>query len=222
MKNVETAKEIYPDGIHMTLKRNLEDEEITVTTYTMDTINEITDEALKNIDVMLWWGHMRHQYVPDEVAKSVQNAVVSGMGIIFLHSAHHSKPFKLLMGTPCSLHWRDDGDEEYLWVVDPSHPIAQGIDRYIKIDHEETYSEPFSVPEPDKVVFIANYEGGEVFRSGCCWQRGYGKVFYFQPGHESFPTYHNPQVIKVLKNAIHWAYSDFRRVIDCPFVKKVR
>lgn len=107
----------------MALKEHLEDSEITVKTVTLDNINEITDELLTETDVMLWWGHMRHGDVPDEVAIRVQNAVLSGMGMIFLHSAHHSKPFKLLMGTPCSLSWREDGDREYLWVLDPSHQI---------------------------------------------------------------------------------------------------
>ena len=217
----DNIKAIYPNGIHMALKEHLEDSEITVKTVTLDNINEITDELLTETDVMLWWGHMRHGDVPDEVAIRVQNAVLSGMGMIFLHSAHHSKPFKLLMGTPCSLSWREDGDREYLWVLDPSHQIAQGIDRYIKLDCEETYSEPFSIPEPDKLIFIANYEGGEVLRAGCCYRRGYGKIFYFQPGHESCPTYHNPQIIRVIRNAIHWAYSDYRKEIDCPHIQKI-
>ena len=205
----DNIKAIYPNGIHMALKEHLEDSEITVKTVTLDTINEITDELLAETDVMLWWGHMRH------------GDVLSGMGMIFLHSAHHSKPFKLLMGTPCSLSWREDGDREYLWVLDPSHQIAQGIDRYIKLDCEETYSEPFSIPEPDKLIFIASYEGGEVLRAGCCYRRGYGKIFYFQPGHESCPTYHNPQIIRVIRNAIHWAYSDYRKEIDCPHIQKI-
>ena len=108
-----------------------------------------------------------------------------------------------------------------MWACDPSHPIAQGIDRYIKLDHEETYTEPFSIPEPDKLIFIGSYEGGEVFRAGCCYRRGYGKIFYFQPGHETYPTYHNPDVIRVIKNAVYWTYSDYRKVIDCPNVKKI-
>ena len=125
------------------------------------------------------------------------------------------------MGTPCSLSWREDGDREYVWVCDPSHPIAQGIDRYITLDHEETYAEPFSIPEPDKLIFIGNFEGGEVMRAGCCYRRGYGKIFYFQPGHETFPIYHHPQIIRVIKNAVHWAVSDYRKIIDCPHIQKI-
>ena len=220
-KTEPAVKAIYPDGIHNTLKEKLEDSDIKIRTVTLDTVNDITDELLADTDVMIWWGHMCHGDVPDEVAARVQNAVLSGMGMIFLHSAHHSKPFKLLMGTPCSLGWREDGDYEYVWACDPSHPIAQGIDRYIKLDHEETYTEPFSIPEPDKLIFIGSYEGGEAFRSGCCYRRGYGKIFYFQPGHETYPTYHNPDVIRVIKNAVYWTYSDYRKVIECPNVKKI-
>lgn len=220
-KKDPAVREIYPDGIHKTLKENLSDDEITVQTVTLDNVNDITDELLKNTDVLIWWGHMKQGDVPDEVAKRVQNAVLSGMGAIFLHSAHHSKPFKLLMGTPCSLSWREDGDREYLWAVDPSHPIAEGVDRFVRLDHEETYSEPFSIPEPDKLIFIGSFEGGEVLRAGCCYRRGYGKIFYFQPGHETYPIYHNPQIIRIIKNAAHWAYSGYRKEIDCPKIKKI-
>ena len=131
-KTEDTVKAIYPKGIHMALKEHIEDGEITVKTVTLDNVNDITDELLAETDVMLWWGHLRHGDVPDEVANRVQNAVLSGMGMIFLHSAHHSKPFKLLMGTPCSLGWRENGDREYVWAVDPSHQIAQGIDRCVE------------------------------------------------------------------------------------------
>lgn len=220
----EKVKEIYPNGIHMALKEHLsKDSELIIKTVTLDD-NEcgLTKEVLYNTDVLIWWGHIRHHEVSDEVTKRVASAVCSGMGAIFLHSAHHSKPFRYLMGTPCSLGWREDGDKEYLWVVNPSHPIAKGIDRYIQIDEEETYAEPFSIPTPDEVVFIGSFEGHEVLRSGCCFKRGYGKVFYFQPGHETFPIYHNPQIIQVIDNAIHWAKSDYKNEIDCPNIKKIK
>ena len=220
-KTEEEIKKVYPEGIHSALKNALECDEISVKTVTLDTVDEITDELLENTDVMLWWGHMKHNDVPDEVAQRVQQAVLKGMGAIFLHSGHHSKPFKLLMGTPCNLTWREDGDREYVWVVNPSHPIAEGIGRYIKLDCEETYGEPFSIPEPDELVFIGNFEGGEVFRAGCCYKRNNGKVFYFQPGHEAYPTYHNADVIRVLKNAIKWAKSSYReKELVCPQVTK--
>lgn len=220
-KQKESIRAIYPDGIHGAIKAGIEDEEILVRTVTLDDPEcGLTQAVLDDTDVLLWWGHMAHHEVPDEVAQRVRDAVHSGMGAIFLHSGHHSKPFRLLMGTPCNLTWREDGDYELVWVVNPAHPIAQGIGRFIHLEHVETYGEPFSIPEPDELVFIGCYEGGEVFRSGCCWQRGNGRVFYFQPGHETYPIYHQPEIIKVIKNAIHWAKPTYRAVIECPHVKK--
>lgn len=212
---------IYPDGIHGYLKGVLGDE-FTVETATLEDENcGITKERLDNTDVLLWWGHMKHNAVPDEVAQLVQDAVLRGMGVIFLHSAHLSKPFRLLMGTACTLHWREDGDFERVWVVNPGHPIAQGLGEYIYLEHEETYGEPFAIPHPDEQVFIGAFEGGEVFRSGCCYFRGAGRVFYFQPGHEAFPTYYNKDVQKVLHNAVRWCYNPYRiSEITCPKVEK--
>lgn len=220
-KTEERVREVYPDGIHIALKTAIEDQDIAVKTVTLENVEDITDELLNDTDVMIWWGHMAHQKVPDETAVRVQQAVLRGMGFIALHSAHHSKPFKLLMGTPCNLTWRENGDYELVWVCNPAHPIAQGIDRFIKLDHVETYGEPFSVPEPQELVFIGNYEGGEVFRSGCCWQRGNGRIFYFQPGHETFPIYYQPEIIRVIKNAINWAKPVYRvNELLCPKVEK--
>ena len=124
------------------------------------------------------------------------------------------------MGTCCNLSWREDGDYERVWVVDPGHPIAQGINGYFKLEHEETYAEPFTVPEPEKLVFIGAYEGGEVFRSGCCYTRENGKIFYFQPGHETFPTFHDKNVQTIIKNAVRWARPVARKVLECPHVTK--
>ena len=219
----EKIAAIYPDGMHNTIKAFLDTEEdFEVKTATLYDENcGITEEVLKNTDVLLWWGHGAHDKVPDEVAKMVQKAVHSGMGFIALHSAHHSKPFKLLMGTTCNLSWREDGDMERVWVVNPSHPIAQGIDRYFELEHEETYAEPFDIPEPDELVFGGWYEGGEIFRSGCTYRRGNGKIFYFQPGHESFPTYYDKNVQTVIKNAIRWVKPVIRQEITCPHIKKI-
>ncbi len=219
---VEVGKkpaEVYPNGIHIALKDALQDE-FEVKTVTLDTCEEITDKLLDETDVMLWWGHMYHDNVPNEVAERVHQAVLGGMGFVVLHSGHHSKPFKLLMGTNCNLNWRENGDRELLWVCKPAHPIAQGIGRFIKLDGEETYGEPFGIPEPDETVFIGSYEGGEVMRAGCCWTKENGKIFYFQPGHETFPTYYNEEIIKVIKNAINWATPIYRTKIECPNVKK--
>ena len=220
-KESESIRAVYPDGIHGAIKAGIEDEEIVVRTVTLDDPEcGLTQEVLDDTDVIIWWGHMAHHEVPDEVAQRVRDAVHAGMGAIFLHSGHHSKPFRLLMGTPCNLTWREDGDYELVWVVNPAHPIAQGIDRFIKLNEVETYGEPFSIPEPEELVFIGSYEGGEVFRSGCCWRRGNGRIFYFQPGHETFPIFYQPDIIKVIKNAVHWAKPTYRAVIECPHVKR--
>ena len=120
-----------------------------------------------------------------------------------------------------NLGWREDGDKERIWVSKPSHPIAKGLGRYFELPHEETYSEPFDIPEPDQTVFISWYEGGEVFRSGCCYTRGNGKVFYFQPGHETYPTYYNKDVQTVIRNAVYWAKPEYRAKLDCPMIEKI-
>ncbi len=215
----EEVKAVYPEGIHMALKNQLSDE-FEVRTVTLETVDTITEELLNDTDVLIWWGHVQHDKVPDEVAERVQRAVLDGMGAIFLHSGHHSKPFRKLMGTSCNLTWREDGDYELVWNIKPAHPITQGIGRFIKLDHEETYGEPFTIPEPDEVIFIGSYEGGEVFRSGCTYRRENGKIFYFQPGHETFPTFYNKDVVQVIRNAIRWAAPIYRTRIECPWVKR--
>lgn len=222
-KEQENVKKIYPNGIHNAIKDFLECEDISVKTATLDDEHcGITDEILAETDVLLWWGHMAHHKVPDDVAVSVQQAVLKGMGFIALHSGHHSKPFKLLMGTTCNLSWRENGDFERVWVLDHAHPITRDLGRYIEIEHEEMYGEPFGIPEPDKLLMIGWYEGGEVFRSGCVYHRGNGKIFYFQPGHESYPTYYNKDVQKVIKNAVRWAAPSYRvDDLPCPMVTKI-
>ena len=220
----DRVKEHYPEGIHKAIAEFLgKEEDITVRTVTLDDEEcGLTQEVIDSTDVLLWWGHLRHGDVPDHVAYRVKEAVLKGMGFIALHSAHHSKPFRFLMGSSCNLCWREDDDLERVWVVNPAHPIAQGIEPYFELTAEEMYCEPFGVPEPDQLVFIGWYEGGEVFRSGCCYFRENGKIFYFQPGHESYPTYHNPSVQKVLVNAIRWAAPTYRiPSLDCPHVQKL-
>ncbi len=219
-KTHEAVKTIYPDGIHAVIADFLRCDDISVRTVTLDDENcGISKEVLDETDVLIWWGHMAHHKVPDAVAELVRDAVHSGMGAIFLHSAHHSKPFKLLMGTPCSLTWRESGDSELVWVTDPSHPITYGIDCAIALPGEETYGEPFSIPEPDRVLFIGGYSGGEVFRSGCLFHRGNGNVFYFQPGHETFPTFKIPEVQTVIRNAVRFLAPAYRAPITCPHVR---
>jgi len=217
----ERCREVYPSGIHTAIADFLRSDEISVRCFWLDTVEEITDEVLNSTDVMIWWGHMAHNKVPDEVAIRVKEAVLKGMGIIFLHSGHHSKPFRLLMGTSCNLTWREDGDSEKIWVVNPAHPITQGIGRYFELPHVETYGEPFGIPNPDEVLFIGNYSGGEVFRSGCTFHKENGRIFYFQPGHETFPIYYDPNVQTIIRNAVYWAKPIYRiPELVCPHVKK--
>ena len=211
---------VYPHGIHNAIADFLgKEEDIEVTTATLDDENcGITDEVLKNTDVIIWWGHCGHDRVPDGVAEKVHEAVLNGMGAVFLHSAHKSKPFMRLMGTSCSLIWRESGDTERVWVSKPSHPIAAGIDTCFELEADETYGEPFGIPNPDDIVFMGWYSGGEVFRSGVTFTRDNGRIFYFQPGHETFPTFYDPNVQRVILNAVRWAKPDVRteNVMDCP------
>ncbi len=203
------VKKLYPDGIHNAVAAAFKGQpDITVATATQDQPEHgLTVERLKATDVLFWWGHMKHGDVDDKIVERVQARVWEGMGLVVLHSAHFSKIFKRLMGTPCALKWREAGEVERVWVINRSHPIAAGLPEYIEIEHEEMYGEPFSIPEPMETVFISHFEGGEVFRSGVTYQRGAGRVFYFRPGHEAYPTYHNPQVLRVLLNAARWAHN---------------
>jgi len=209
---------IYPDGIHNCIAGFLGKEEgLSVRTATLDEPEHgLTDDVLNNTDVMLWWGHMYHGEVSDDIAARVHDRVLRGMGFIALHSSHVAKPFLKLMGTSCTLKWRTD-DFERLWVVSPGHPITAGIGEYVELECEEMYGERFDIPTPDELVFISWFKGGEVFRSGCCWNRGAGKVFYFRPGHEFNATYHVPQVQKIITNAVKWA-APVRILdkLDCP------
>lgn len=200
------VKKAYPEGMAKQMENIFAGQKDihfrAVTFYDKDF--GLPDSLLNETDVLIWWAHAIHDQVPDELAEKVQQRVLKGMGLIVLHSGHLSKPFVKLMGTSCTLRWRDD-DRERLWCVNPAHPIAQGLPEYFELPVEEMYGEFFDIPEPDELVFVGWFAGGEVFRSGCAWHRGYGKVFYFQPGHESNPIYFNEYVQKILVNAAHWA-----------------
>lgn len=222
-KRSEIVKSIYPNGIHAVIADFLKSDEIAVRTATLDDEEcGLTQDVLDNTDVLIWWGHMGHNEVPDEVVTRVKESVLKGMGFIGLHSAHHSKIFKALMGTSCNLGWREDGDLERIWTVNPAHPIAQGIGRYFELPHVETYSEPFGIPEPDEVVFMGWYEGGELFRTGCTFHRGNGRIFYFQPGHETYPIFYDKNVQTVIRNAVYWAKPIIRDdALLCPHIDKI-
>jgi len=205
----EVAK-VYPDGIHGAIAGFLQSEQVEVRTATLDAEEHgLTEEVLERTDVLLWWGHVAHDEVQDEIIARVHKRVLEGMGLIVLHSGHFSKIFKRLMGTTCDLKWRVADERERLWVVDPSHPIVDGIGEYIELEKEEMYGEHFDIPAPDQLIFVSWFEGGEIFRSGCTYQRGKGRIFYFRPGHETYPTYHNPEIQRVIKNAVDWVKPEF-------------
>jgi len=202
----EKVRAVYPKGIHGALAEGLSEEGIATRTATLDEPEHgLTEAVLADTDVLIWWGHMAHDQVQDDIVARVQRRVWEGMGLIVLHSGHFSKIFKRLMGTSCDLKWREADEKERIWVVDPSHPIAAGLGEYFELPQEEMYGEHFDIPAPDELVFVSWFEGGEVFRSGCTYRRGQGKVFYFRPGHETYPTYYNENVLKVIRNGVRWA-----------------
>jgi trehalose utilization protein len=202
----EAVREIYPHGIHAPIADGLRDAGFDVRTATLDDPDQgLSDSVLADTDVLTWWGHVAHDEIRDSVVDRVQQRVLEGMGLIVLHSGHHSRIFRRLMGTTCNLKWREAGERERLWVVDPAHPIAAGLGESFLIEHEEMYGEHFDIPAPDRLVLVGWFQGGEVFRSGCCFQRGRGRIFYFQPGHETYPTYFHPDVRRVIANAAAWA-----------------
>lgn len=204
-KNPKVA-EIYPEGIHGAIAAFLREAGLEVRTATLDEPGHgLGGDVLETTDVLFWWGHIAHGEVSDEVAERVQRRVLEGMGLVVLHSGHFSKPFKRLMGTTCDLSWREIGERERLWVVAPHHPIAAGLENTFVVPQAEMYGEPFDIPAPDELVLISWFQGGEVFRSGACFYRGQGKVFYFRPGHETFPIYYQSEVQRVLVNAARWA-----------------
>jgi len=217
-----TVRAIYPEGIHAAIAAGLAGDGIEVGAATLDQPDHGLPEArLAETDVLIWWGHKAHGAVSDEVAERVVRRVHQGMGLIVLHSGHFAKPFIRLMGTPCSLRWREAGERERLWAVNRSHPILAGVADRIELRNEEMYGEPFLVPEPMETVLISWFEGGEVFRSGMTWQRGGGRIFYFRPGHETYPTYHDPVILQVLRNAVRWAHNPapaWTDVADAPNV----
>lgn len=214
---VEIAK-IHPSGIHNTLRDIVAElSDVQVNTATLDMPGcGLSDELLDETDVLIWWGHVAHDKLPDELAAKIQDRVLRGMGFIALHSAHLCKPLKRLLGTSMTLKWRE-GDFCRIWTVAPTHPIANGVPESFELEQEEMYGEFFDIPKPDDLIFLNWNRGGEVFRSGCAWYRGYGRIFYFQPGHETNPSYLNPHVRTIIKNAVLWA-APRRHVdrLDCP------
>jgi trehalose utilization protein len=204
------VRAIYPDGIHAVVAKCLRGAGFEqVRTATLDEPEQgLPAPLLDATDVLLWWGHRHHDEVSDALVDAVCRRILGGMGFIALHSAHFSKIFRRLMGTPCTVRWRVDGELERLWIVAPGHPIAAGLPAHFELAKEEMYGEPFAVPPPEELIFLSWFKGGEAFRSGCCYRRGRGRIFFFRPGHETFPTYFDPNVQKVIANGVRWAMPD--------------
>jgi trehalose utilization protein len=197
---------VYPKGIHGALADGLAPlGDFNIRTATLaDPSHGLTDEVLATTDVLIWWAHMGHHLVDDAIVEKVHHQVLSGMGLIVLHSGHYAKIFRKLMGTNCSLTWREANEKERLWVLEPAHPVMAGIPPYIELEEEEMYGERFDIPTPDKLLMVSWFQGGEVFRSCATWQRGHGQVLYFRPGHEEHPTYYNQDILRVIANGCRW------------------
>lgn len=207
----EAAARAYPLGLHVAIADGIRERlgaDVAVRTATLDEpFQGLPDDALAATDVLVWWGHMAHEQVTDATLSRVRTRVLAGMGLVVLHSGHLSRIFTSLMGTSCNLRWREGDDRELIWTVSPTHPIAHGVRIPMEIDRHEMYGEYFDIPQPDELVFVSSFSGGEVFRSGCCFYRGAGRIFYFSPGHETHPVYHRPDVRQVLANAVVWAHN---------------
>lgn len=216
-KQNEGIARIYPEGIHGAIAKGLAAEDLNIRTATLDEpMHGLSDEVLNSTDVLIWWGHCAHGEVADEIVQKIHKRVIEGMGLIVLHSGHFSKIFRAVTGCSCSLKWREAAEKERLWNIAPTHPITQGIGEYFELPHEEMYGERFDIPKDSETIFIGWFEGGNVFRSGVTFERGYGKVFYFQPGHETFPIYYNENILKVIGNAVRWAKPVFFREMSAP------
>ncbi len=219
-KNEPRIAEIYPDGIHGVIKEILSDcEDMEVTVATLDMPEQgLPDEVLNNTDVLIWWGHMAHREVTEETVARVRERVLRhGMGFFAVHSGHHSKPFGAILGTTGDLCWGDN-QQEIVWNIMPQHPIAKGVPNRFEL-FEEMYGEPFAIPTPDELIFSSWFKNGNIFRSGCTFYRGKGKIFYFQPGHEECRSFYNPHVRTIIKNAVRWLYNDIAeesKDLGCP------
>jgi trehalose utilization protein len=205
----EEVRALYPDGMHEAIATGIAEllgDRVQVHTATLEQPEHgLTAEVLAETDVLTWWGHAAHDDVGDAIVDRVHEAVLGGTGLLVLHSAHYAKIFKRLLGTSCDLQWRNEGERELVWTVDPAHPIAAGVPQPIVIDAQEMYGEHFDIPAPDELVFVSSFAGGEVFRGGCCFKRGAGRIFYFSPGDQDYPVYHHPDIRRVLANAVLWA-----------------
>ncbi|MDD5697340.1 MAG: ThuA domain-containing protein [Victivallaceae bacterium] len=204
--HLEAVRKLYPEGMHKAIGAGIKADDLEIGYAVLDEPEHgLTEAVVNSTDVLIWWGHCAHAEVADEIVRRIHKRVLEGMGLIVLHSAHFSKIFQALTGTNCSLKWREAAEKERLWNIEPAHPITQGIGEYFELPYTEMYGERFDIPQDGKIIFMSWFEGGEVFRSGVTFERGHGKIFYFRPGHETYPIFYNPDVLKVIGNAVRWA-----------------
>ena len=205
-KELDSVKRLYPEGMHKKIGAEISADDLNIRYAALDDPEHgLSEEVVNSTDVLIWWAHCAHAEVSDEIVKRVHKRVLEGMGLIVLHSGHFSKIFKAVTGTTGCLKWREVAEKERLWNIEPSHPITQGIGDYFELPNTEMYGERFDIPNDGKIIFLSWFEGGEVFRSGVTFERGYGKIFYFRPGHETYPIYYDKNVLKVIANAVRWA-----------------
>ncbi|MCI8623421.1 MAG: trehalose utilization protein ThuA [Provencibacterium sp.] len=202
-------QELYPGGVQEYLASVLREEPdmaVTARHFYEDDACGLSDEVLDSTDVLLVYGHILRDNVPeDRVKKLIERVVKEGMGVIFLHSALWMNLFQRLVGPGAYCGYRELGERERVWVVNRNHPIAAGLPSSFVIPHTEVYSEPAGFPDPDELVFISWYQGGEAARSGMVWRRGAGRIFYFSPGHAWYNAMQIPEYHTVIKNAVRWA-----------------
>lgn len=260
-------KQAYREGLGARVARHLRGcEGVEVTEALLDDPGQGL-ASLDAMDVVVWWGHVRHAEIETATALRVVERIRSGrLGLVALHSAHWSRPFveamaavareralaaltpgeraravvtesellprpfmapsyqerrspsvlykrpptgpvevRLVRPNCCFPAYRGDGRPSEVWVKLPRHPIARGLPATFTIPQTEMYDEPFHVPDPDEVVLEEHWAAGEWFRSGSAWRLGAGRVFYFRPGHETYPVFENAWALKVVENAVRWA-----------------
>ncbi len=227
-ENKPHIEEYYPAGIRGAVADAIKGDGVEVTIAHLDEPDQgISEDLLENTDVLVWWGHARHGEVDDELAAKIKQRVHhGGMGLVVLHSGHYSKPFRATLD--CTGHlkggWRESDDTEEITVCAPWHPIAEGVSNFT-LEAEEMYGGPFGTPPVEVLIFQSFFpKGGEVFPCGAVWTvgdgvdldftsgpgngvgqgKGIGRVFYFRPGHETYPTYFHSEVKTIIRNGVLW------------------
>lgn len=203
-------EDVYPRGVRGPIADYLSEEtDIEARTRSIEDEDQgVSGDDLEWADVILWWGHLRHDDVTDETVDRIEEHVrENGVGFVSLHSAHYARPYKRLIGMSGDLggHRLTDDESEYVEVCAPDHPIAEGVDDFT-LPEVEMFGEPYDIPEPETVVLHSEYsEGDEEFRSGVTFEFGEGRGFYLRPGHEEFEIYLDDNIQRIVTNATRWA-----------------